>query len=179
MYNSLPSNIKNKVRTEYHLRLLITVVVFIIFLQISFWALMFPSWLISLEKEQNILLQSEKSNKVSLDLEIENMNPRIQEINTVLKMINSNLKYPLFGPLLDNILSKKTGDILIKEVRYASSGENTGSILLSGTGATRESLVLFVKKLEESSFFEKVDLPISNFTKDKNINFSINMMISP
>ena len=79
---------------------------------------------------------------------------------------------------MDGLLSKKTKDIYIKELAYTSLGETKAKITLVGTGATRESLVFFVKKLEESKFFEKVDLPISNFTRDRDINFSINLTVS-
>ena len=178
MFNSLPNYLKEKVRSEYHLRLFVVVLSFIILLQISFLIFLFPSWLISLYKENEVISQVKKSDKLSLDSEIEVINSTVESINTKLTTINSTLEYPKVIRLMDGILSKKTKDIYIKELAYTSLGETKARINLVGTGATRESLVFFVKKLEESRFFEKVDLPISNFTRDRNINFSINLTVS-
>ena len=46
---------------------------------------------------------------------------------------------------------------------------------VSGMAGTREDLVAFVKKMEDSKYFSDVVSPISNLTKDKNINFVITL----
>lgn len=179
MFNLLPNNLKDKIRSEYHLHFVIVVFLFIIFLQVTCLVFLFPSWLISLNKEKEVILQSEKSNRSSLDSQINLINSTIKSINTKLNVINSTLEYPKVVPLIDGILAQKTSSIYIKAIQYTSSKNTSGKINLAGVSATRESLVLFVKKLEESKLFSNVDLPISNFTKDKDIDFSINMTITP
>lgn len=179
MFNLLPNNLKDKIRSEYRLHFVIVAFLFIIFLQVTHLVFLFPSWLISLNKEKEVILQSEKSNRSSLDSQINLINSTIKSINTKLNVINSTLEYPKVVPLIDGILAQKTNDIHIKAIQYTSSKNTSVKINLTGVSATRESLVLFVKKLEESKLFNNVDLPISNFTKDKDIDFSINMTITP
>jgi hypothetical protein len=44
-------------------------------------------------------------------------------------------------------------------------------------GDKRESIVAFTDNLKKIDSFSKVDLPISNLAKDKNIDFSISINI--
>ncbi len=173
MFNLLPSSLKEKVRSEYYLRLFIVIFVFVFLIQIFFLIFLSPTWFVSLNKEQEIVLQSEKANKATLDLKVDTINDQIRLINKKLEIINSKLEYPKGVPVVDDILSRKNENITIRELMYEVSDEKTAKVTLKGTSDTRDSLVNFVKDLEESSLLGEVDLPISNLTKDKNIDFSL------
>jgi hypothetical protein len=177
MFNLLPDNLRKKIKFEYRLRLVVIVLVSIIITQIFFLIMLFPSWLISLGKEKEIALQTKNIDKLSTDSKVKEVNSTVQLINTRLEAINSVLEYPEITPLINGILSKKTSSIHIKEIAYISSNKTEGEVILAGTSSTRESLTSFVKKLEDSKLFNSVNLPISNFTKDKNLDFSISMAI--
>ena len=177
MFNLLPNDLKQRIRSEYNLHLIVVALASVLFLQISFFIFLLPSWFISIAKEKDVVLQVATINKFLVDSKIEPIVSTIDMINTKLDTINSVLEYPKVTPFIDSIVSRKTKDILINEIFYTSSGKTTGVLSLSGNSSTRESLVLFVKKLEETKLFENVDLPISNFAKDKDIKFSINMTI--
>lgn len=178
MFNLLPNNLKEKVRSEYNLRLLVTVFISILFIQISFLIFLSPTWFVSLNKEKEIVLQSEKANKSSLDLKVDTINSQIKLINKKLEIINSTLEYPAVVPVIDDILSRKTNSINIEELMYETSDKKLAKVTIRGTSDTRDSLVNFVKKLEESDILSEVDLPISNLTKDKNIDFSLLIKVS-
>ncbi|MDQ5969323.1 MAG: hypothetical protein QG579_480 [Patescibacteria group bacterium] len=173
MFNLLPNNLKEKVRSEYYLRLFVVIFVSVFLIQIFFLIFLSPTWFVSLNKEQEIVLQSEKANTSSLDQKVETTNKQIKSINKKLEIINSRLEYPRAIPVIDDILSRKTESITIKELMYETSDKKSGKVTLKGTSDTRDSLVSFVKNLEESDILEQVDLPISNLTKDKNIEFSL------
>ena len=51
------------------------------------------------------------------------------------------------------------------------------SFLITGTAFDRVSLVSFSTLLEESNLFSSVDVPVSSLTKDRNLPFSINLII--
>jgi hypothetical protein len=62
-----------------------------------------------------------------------------------------------------------------KNKRYQTK---TGTVVLvGGTASERDSLVSFLKALEESKSFSAVDVPISSLTKDKNLPFSMTIFI--
>lgn len=178
MFNLLPDSIKKKIKTEYRLRLLVIVLAFALFMQVSFLIFLFPSWLVSVYKEQEVLSQTETINKSPLFSDISSVTSIVTSINAELNVINSALEYPRIVPFVNTILSKKTRDIYINELIYTSTGKTTATIALSGISATRESLVAFVGSLKETESFSAVDLPISNFVKDRNIDFSLNISIT-
>lgn len=178
MFNLLPNNLKEKVRSEYHLRLFVVVFVSILLLQISFLIFLSPTWFVSLNKEKEIVLQSEKASTSLTDSKVGTINSQIKSINKKLEIINSTLEYPKAVPVIDDILSRKTNSIKIEEFLYVTSDGKSAKITLKGMSDTRDSLVGFVKDLEESDILSEVDLPISNLTKDKNIDFSLSIKVS-
>src|SRR3989344_3730340 len=157
MFNLLPKNLKEKIKTEYKLRKITVILIFIICLQLSFLIFLTPSWLISFYKEKEVTSQSEEIKKHLSD-------SSLSEVIVTIRGINTNL-------------SKKTSSIKIDELAYILGQENTAEIIIGGTSLTREALVSFVKALEDSKSFNKVNLPISNLAKDKNISFSISLQI--
>ncbi len=138
----------------------------------------FPTWLSSSYKEREIIAQSEQMNRTLLD---SNTNPAtsvIKTINSRLGVINTSLQYPKLLPHLNTVLSNKTSAIQLTHFSYTVTASTTATFIVSGVSATRESLVSYVKKLEETKSFKKVDLPISNLAKEKNIDFTINILIA-
>lgn len=177
MFNLLPDNLKKKIKTEYSLRRLIVVIFSVVFVQVVCLVFLFPSWLISSYKEDDIISQTEEMSKSELLSSASSTASDIISINSKLNAIDSSLSYLTIIPYINGIISNKTGDIHISDFTYTSNSSTTGTITLNGVSLTRESLVGFVKSLEGSDLFKSVDLPISNFAKDRNINFSININI--
>ncbi len=102
----------------------------------------------------------------------------IKSLNAKLSAMDSALKYPALVPFLNSILGQKSKSIVINNFVYTSKDESSASIILEGISGNREALTTFVKNLQSTELFKSVDLPISNFTKDKNLNFSISITIS-
>jgi len=177
MFNSLPQTLKEKIRSEYRLRLLAVILASIIALQVSLLVFIFPSWILSINKERDIINRAEKMDKAALDSQIAEVNSAVQLINNKIFIINSALSYPEITRFIDGLLEIKGNGIYIDEISYETSGANIGKISLLGNAVTREALVSFVKRIEESKVYKKVDVPISNFTKDKDLNFSITLTI--
>lgn len=176
MFNVLPNIFKKEIKSEYYFRRLIVIFIFIIFIQITFLVFIFPSWLSSFYqyKEVSAQMESQKSTVVS-----QNANNILQTIKTTnqnLDIINSSFSYSKFLPLIKNIISYKTSAITLTEFTYNNSTATTTiPMSVSGMASTREDLVSFVKKLQDSGAFFDVVSPISNLAKDKDISFVINL----
>jgi len=178
MFNLLPDNLKEQIISEYKLRKLTLGVIFLLFIQVSFLVFLFPSWLVSIYKERDILKQTEEMSKSSLVSNINTAVSTINSTNTKLKVLTTVLEYPKFTPFVNAILSKKTNNIQINAIMYTSTEASMATISIQGISSTRESLVSFVKNLENLGLFEKVNLPVSNLAKEKNINFFIDLTIT-
>jgi hypothetical protein len=179
MFNVLPDIFKKEIKSEYYLRRLIVVFVFIAFLQIAFLIFLFPSWMNSFyrQKDASAQMESQKSNIVSKNaaeiLQTINLN------NQNFGVIDANFGYLPVLPFVKEIISYKTSAITLTDFTYDNSqATTTAPMSVSGVAATREDLVAFVKQLEDSPTFSDVVSPISDLAKDKDISFVINMNVT-
>ena len=179
MFNLIPESLKEKIKTEYRLRRLILVFIFALFIQATFLIFLYPSWLISSQKENEMVLQTEKMNQSQLTSNISSTTNFIKSLNAKLSIMDSTFEYPQVVPIVNIILSKKTGSIHIDEFSYTTVSNATSTLTLGGVSNTRESLVSFVRDLKDSGKFKVVDLPISNLAKNKDISFLINLTVAP
>jgi hypothetical protein len=138
---------------------------------------LFPSWLVSYYKEKDFSVQSDEINKSLSTLDIASTTNFIKSFNTKLGIISGSQDYPKFIPVVDEILSKKSNNMRISGIYYSVNSATTGVLTLEGIGDTRESLVTFSESLKTVPYFKKVDLPISNLAKDKNIEFTISINV--
>ena len=178
MFNLLPDILKEELKAQYKKRWLIVVLILIIFLQVSFLVLLSPTWAISLSKEREITssIYGIKQSATSKDaIPIASI---ITATNMKLNIINSTMEYSKVLPLVNVIIKNKIPTIHINEILYKFTDKSNSAITLSGVSLTRDALVAFVKKLQSSGSFKSVNLPVSNFTKDKDINFSLSMAVS-
>jgi len=177
MFNVLPDNLKNKIKFEYKLRRVVVVFLFIFFIQICVTIAFFPTWLFSFFNEQEMVQELQKIDGESLLKEVQNTSTSISELNKKLNTLDKVFENLSAVSILENIIIQKNDTIRINEITYSSTQNNDSSIILRGIADDREALLSFVKNLESSGLFEKVNVPISNFAKNKNIDFSISLSI--
>lgn len=176
MFNLLPNIFKDEIKSEYKLRKWVVILCFVLFLQLSFLAIALSVWTIFLDKEKEVV------NQISIESQVlvsQNSNEIIDVINSTnkkVKIFNDSMYYMEILPVYNSIIAQKNSGISLREFNYLN-GANETSIMLRGVSSTRESLVSFVKNLEDSKKFGKVDLPVSNLAKQKNIDFSLEIKI--
>ena len=61
---------------------------------------------------------------------------------------------------------------------YENDATKGKKVTVLGIAPSRELLLLFRRALEDDVAFKKVDLPISNFVKGSNIEFSLSLIPS-
>lgn len=177
MFNLLPENLRKSIVTEYKLRLSIVVLLFVVLLQFSFLIFLFPSWLTSHYKEKDFLVKSDELNRSISALDVSSTTAFIKSINEKLSVANQTLEYPKLIPIIDSVISYKGTSIRLDGILYTVNGSNSGVLTINGMGDKRDSLVAYADSLKKIDSFKKVDLPISNLAKDKNIDFSISVNI--
>lgn len=176
MFNLLPESIRSDIKNEYKTRRLFVVLLFVISLQITLVIFVFPSWInlnskISDSKNRVNQLDNSKILNTSTDVK-----PIIKNINTELGIIDKSLDYPKLLPILDSILEQKSSSIKVSQFSYVSNSTSTAIINIKGVSATRESLVEFKRSLDGLKKFKGVNLPISNYAKDRDIEFSMDVI---
>lgn len=177
MFNLLPDNLKERIKKEYKLRLIIVIVVFFILAELTFLVFLLPSWLNSYYKQKEYSGRINEVSNVLSNQDISSTTAYIKSTNNILTVINDSLDYPKLSPIVLDILSKKKPNIKLSGIFYSVNTGNTGTLSINGLASNREALVSFSESLREIEYFKKVDLPISNLAKDKNIDFSISINI--
>lgn len=118
-----------------------------------------------------INFSSSAKNENYKDLEfIEN---KTKYINTksseIIKFQESHLKWAdVLGQLVE---------VLPEGMSITSLSTKDYQIMVLGKADKRETLIGFQKRIEESSCFENINLPASNFVEKENINFAVDFYV--
>ena len=177
MFNVLPNNLKKILAREYHVRMLIVAMALLLGVLLLCMVSILPSWLISGIKKQELeskVASLEELPKFSHTTEVSNT---IQSTNKLLGAINTTFVYPTVVPYLNTVLVKKVSGVQIINFSYTTVDASHATISLGGTSATRSALVSYVKMLQDSGQFSKVDLPVSDLAKDTDISFVLHISI--
>lgn len=177
-YTLLPEDEIKTLRKEYHIRLFITVVFFISsFLTIGIFSLI-PSYIYTNSMEDKIAQKAsdiEKNRKASgidaIERELISDNKKIK------KLISDSSNTASYLNLIQSIISSRKPGITIDSFNI-SKGEGTSTpivIIFQGKSPTREALISFREGLELERNFSKVELPISDLVKNKDLTFSIRL----
>ena len=102
-----------------------------------------------------------------------------QDINGKLNLVESaeNNKFIVSEKVINSIIASKSPNIKITRIVYVEKDESTGAklVTISGIAPSREELLSFRQALEENSSFKNIDLPVSNFVKETNIQFTLTL----
>ncbi|OGI92480.1 hypothetical protein A2933_01045 [Candidatus Nomurabacteria bacterium RIFCSPLOWO2_01_FULL_46_18] len=180
MINLIPNQEKKKKVRDFYFRLTtVTLFVFSLAVLIALVA-MLPAYFLSSVKQN---LAAEKLGSQS----IEPVPLLDQKTQTIVDDLNSRLnlieqaeenKYLVSVKIINEIMLKKMPDIKITQILYETEAKGLPAqagkkISVRGIARSREELLLFRRALEDNIAFTKVDLPISNFVKGSNIQFSL------
>lgn len=72
----------------------------------------------------------------------------------------------------------KINELLPEEIFYSKIIIEEEKIKLEGLAKNRDDLVRFKEILSKEQFFNEVEMPISNFTSQENVNFEINLTLN-
>ncbi len=135
-----------------------------------------PSFIISNVKLAGIATEAQKARAVSELQNTKNTSGTIlKDTKTQLLLLQPDASEDSVQNVLGLITKNKSSDIRIQNVSFERgvAGAEDGKIVVSGIAKNRESLTTFSSQIQSNSIFKNVDLPISNFAKNKDIAFSM------
>jgi hypothetical protein len=180
MINLIPNQEKKKKVKDFYFRL---VVVFFAVLGSSVLvgsAAILPSYFLSSVKKNLSESKLEAQKAESAPLVDQSTLLTVEELNSKLSLIENaeKNKYLVSLKVINEIMAKKMPDIKITQIVYDNATVGGKKISIRGIASSRERLLLFRRALEDNPAFKKVDLPISNFVKGSNIQFSLSIIPS-
>ena len=146
---------------------------------VAFFSLL-PSYFISSVKNSLMSARLENQKLEPLPLRGEDSLALLKDIDNKIILVEKfeKNKFPLSVKVINAIILNKRPDIKITQISYENNGISEKKISITGIAPSREVLLLFREALENSSTFKNVNLPISNFVKGSNINFSLSLIPS-
>ena len=178
MINLLPDEYKKQIRKEYRRRILIVALIFTFLTEIVSVILLVPSYFISNTKYYSV--ESHLPKDVLADkTESLKTSDIIKKINDKIDLLRiSSAGKAQINKLINSIVVEKYSTIAIRSISYEMRGD-TAKIDVLGVARSRESLLGFVDRLKKDKYFAEVYSPVSNLVKDKDIDFSIQIAITP
>jgi len=176
MMNILPQEEQKKIRKEYVARLIIVALTFLLITIGVAFILLAPRYFSSKEHKQNlasylnVIDASNVADSGDLLKSVVDVKKKIELLRPDEK--NTLVYEEVFAPAI-----KKRGGIQIKGLLYERTKTQEEIARITGTAPNRDSLLKFVQALKEEKSFVKVDVPVSDFVEDANIEFSINISL--
>lgn len=177
MFNLIPDSVKEKILKDYQERRVVVWLCAFLLLSIMIVIFLLPTYVHVFSEEKNIRADVEVV-KNSLQLKkADDVVGTIKATNELLKALSPAKSQIRTSEILEKALGVKNAAIHITDIEYMETKTSSSTVLLKGIADKRESLREFVTALEGTKGFAKVELPVSNFAKDKNIDFSINITL--
>lgn len=175
MFNLLPQEHQKKLKKEYLHRRSTLILIAFFCLGIIGILTFIPSFILSLQRAQSIPYEykvTEEDSSISVSELNHRINDLKNDVTTVLKRNSVNQINEIFK----NIIDMKPAGISLKGLSYKKQNKEPLKVYLAGVALTREDLLSFARKLEMFSLFEHVNVPVSSFAKDKDIEFSLELV---
>ena len=177
MINLIPNEEKKKMTRGFYFRFLA-----VIFIMLGAFFLLF-----SVAVSPSFYLVSSRENLVNENIAAQLNEPMpetslgtlsaAQDLEKKIGLTQTSIqnKFPVSEKVISEIVLHKMPDIKITQIFYEVTAAGEKKVTIKGNAPSRERLLLFRVALESSLAFETVDLPISNFVKGRNIEFSLNL----
>ncbi len=176
MINLLPLEEKKKVRGEYFARLAVTTLYFLFATLLIVLVFIISSYI--------SLAAAGEANRNRLDMLASGGAPATEEFDRIILETNKKLNIlqggdkdeHIYDQVFGTIISYK-GEIRITGLSYEKAKDGSALVRLTGVSPDRESLLAFTKVLEQEGPFTNVEVPVSNFVKEHDIEFSMEITL--
>lgn len=176
MLELLPNAQKKSLKKEYFLRFSVVALLFLSALGIIFLVALSPSYFLSVVKERVVAEEFDNSMKSKRASEGENLQAAIKDSKEMLSLLKrEGDDRSLIKSVILKIIDNKNPGIKINGISINYSKKDQYQVVVTGTSKNREFLKTFADSLKAEKDFSDIDLPISNFAKISDIDFSISL----
>lgn len=167
--NFLPEEDKRKIKKEYLRRLFVVLGIFS-FSAISIGIILLLSSAVFLRgQKHNLERQLAISEERLLRGKIENTISLAEELNAKISLLGSGQEnIGEKSAFIKIILEEKTNKIKINDFFF-----DKGKVLIQGISENRQNLLSFIDSLRKKKDFKKVESPVSNLIKERDIEFKL------
>lgn len=174
MLHLLTESQKNKVTKEYRMRLVIVICWVLIFISLAGSALILPTYLIAVGKVNTIRDEIKFKENSIKSLKDQNFQDKIKLVDSNLNALKISVNIISPRETYNKILNSLPSGVYVDRYTYGLIDDNKASISISGVAVDRERLMDLQNKLKLNKEFVGINIPITGFTKKKDLGFSLN-----
>jgi hypothetical protein len=179
--NLLPPSRQSSLAHEYYFRVGVVAIALVVILIGAAATLLIPTYvfLVGNEHAKEMRLANLKATPSSAD-EVA-LAARLSALSNESATITSLANMPSASKIVRAALTIPRSGITLSSFTYTphTSAKSNGSLLLSGTAPTRELLRNYQLALQNASFAQSAELPVSAYAKDADIAFTITITLAP
>lgn len=175
MLELLPNAQKKTLKKEYFLRLSVVALLFLLAAGILFLVALSPSYFLSVVKENVVNEEFDNSIKSKRVSKNENLRDAIKDSKEMISLLRPEEDQSLIKSVILKIIDNKNSGISISGISINYSKKGQYQVVITGISKNREFLKTFADSLKSDNDFSNIDLPISNFAKISDIDFSITL----
>lgn len=173
MFNLLSKDEIDALKKEYRLRLTIVALCFFLGVILVASIALIPTIFVSKQREA-IALHNDAALKASIAArDKDNLAGVLKIAKEKLAALKSTPNTLRVSQLFDLIISDKSAHIKITGLTLKAGDSGGRSLSVIGKASDRTSLLAFAHTLQNESLFSSVDLPVSNFAENRDIDFAI------
>lgn len=176
MINLIPPEGHKKARREYLARVVSALNLLFGGVALCLAVALFPTYIL-ISTQTNVLSveMGEDATSATARTDAENEVKRIQKVTTQLRNASSTHKATALISQVELFAPK---EIIFKNIGVDNGKGGAGKLQIQGIAPTREALAGFKSKLESSDLFSKVEIPIADLARDKDLPFSLTITTS-
>ena len=177
MINLLSIDDRQAVRAEYRHRLFIlgSLLIFGLIL-ISLIILGSFVFILSLRRDA-VSGQIEATRQQFASTELEATRQLIGQANDAIKIINPTTDQELISAIWERLITLRGPGVRLNHLAFSSLGES--QVAVNGQSQTRANLLAYLENLKRSGYFLRVESPIKNIIRERDITFSLLVTLAP
>jgi hypothetical protein len=176
-YTLLPAQELRLLKKEYRTRVTIFMMFFLSFVILfGIFALM-PAFIYSYSQEKVLLARLGELHKGKASSGIDEIRKDLSNSTEIINRLKNNKTPFVYSSVISQIINHKSGGVRIKSISVSTDSQQATTtalvLVVQGVADTRESLIQFRDNLEADPLVTKVELPISDLAKSKNVSYSL------
>ncbi len=178
MINLIPNQEKKKMVRDFYYRFVILFLLMLSAAALVATAALLPAYFLSVSKNNIVDQKLEAQKKEPAPASNGETLAMIKGLNLKLNLIENaqKEKFTVSDRVVKAVILEKVPGISITQISYDSDPTKGKKISMSGEASSREVLLAFRQALEQDPTFKSVILPISNFVKGTDIQFSLSLV---
>jgi len=169
MINLLEPSVRRALTLQYQFRRAAALLVLLSVALLIGAVSLLPAYLVSKAKEAEVALSAGALEESLAVREKNALSIELSALREKLNVLEQDPPGTLFTSL-SAALAARPSTVSLNSFSYAKKGVE-GELQITGVASTRDGLLSYQKELQKNSLFKKVDLPISNLAREREIDF--------